>query len=273
MGRFSKLERETQDALARQKALEEKSRELPSAPQRPAVEEYDAPYYIEKGDDAFFLGVFKEALQYYSRALQMDNSSFYPWLGQIYCLIEMGQYKEADLWTGRALEMFPEDSSLLSLRAMMYARRGMYKRALNTTDYAISRKGANAHSYIARGYVLLAADNKNANFCFTKAMELASPSDWKIPMRIGLIYFKNKKYSRGLEFLLKACALNVTNYYLWFHLGQCYVKLGFTKKAIEAYQHSLEQNPDYVSAKEAYVKLTRSSVFSRLMSRLVSVLR
>jgi len=272
MGRFSKLERETQDALARQKTLEEKSRELPSAP-LPKAEDYDAPYYIDKGDDSFFVGDFKGALQFYSRALKMDNSSFYPWIGQIYCLIEMGQFKEADLWTGRALEMFPEDSSLLSLRAMMYARRGMYKRALNTTDYAISRKGANAHSYIARGYVLLVAENKNSNFCFTKAMELASSSDWKIPMRIGLIYLKDKKYSRALEYLLKACALNVTNYYLWYHLGQCYMKLGFTKKAMDSFQHAMEQNPEYVPAKEAYQKLTGSSVFSRLFNRLVSVIR
>jgi len=272
MGRFSKLERETQDALARQKALDEKSRELPSAPP-PKVEEYDASYYIEKGDESFFFGNFKEALQFYSHALQMDNSGFYPWMAQIYCLIEMGQYKEADLWTGRALEMFPEDSSLLSLRAMMYAHRGMYKRALNTTDYAISRQGANAHSYIARGYVLLVAENKNANFCFTKAMELAGSSDWKIPMRIGLIYFKNRKYSRALEFLLMACALNVTNYYLWHHLGQCYMKLGFTKKAMDSFQHAMEQNSDYVPAKEAFEKLTDSSLFSRLFHRLVSVIR
>jgi len=269
MGRFSKLERETQDALVRQKAKEKKA--LKEAPAQISKEEYDAPYYIDRGDEFFFQGNFKEALRCYSRTIQMDNSLHYPWIGQIYCLIEMGQMKEADLWTGRALEMFPEDSSLLALRAVMYANRGMYKRAINTCDYAISRKGASAFTYIARGYVLLLAENKNAHFCFMKASELANANDWKIPMRIGLIYYKKKQYSRSLEYLLKACALNVTNYYLWHHLGLSYQKLGFAKKALDAFQHAIDQNPDYSAASEAMVKLKHSSVFSRLFRRFTSI--
>ena len=209
MGRFSKLERETQDALARQKALKEKKR-----PQATPEVVYDAPHYIAEADDAFFTGDYKKALQLYSRAIQIDNSRHEPWVGQIYCLIEMNQLKEADLWTGRALEMFPEDSALLSLRAITYAHRGMIKRALGTSDYALER-GADIHTWIARGQVLLLAENKNATFCFSKAMELTTPGDWKTPMRIGNIYFKKKLYSQALNYFKKACEINVTNHYLY----------------------------------------------------------
>jgi tetratricopeptide (TPR) repeat protein len=272
MGRFSKLERETQDALARQKVQELKEGEKPTQPASPK-EEYDAPYYIKMADDLFFKGEFREALQSYSRAIQIDSSIHYPWLGQIYCLIEMNQLKEADLWTGRALELFPEDSAILSLRAMMYANRGMYKRAINTSDYAISRKGADPHTYTARGYILLTADNKNANFCFMKAMDLADENDFRIAMRIGLIYLKRKQYSRALDFLLRACAHNVTNYYLWYHMGLCYQKLGFTNKAMESFQLALDQNSEYTPAKDALLKVTHSSVFSRLFRRIIGVIR
>ena len=270
MGRFSKLERETQDALARQKVVKEKAAEKPAPP---TEDIYDAPYYIDKADEAFFTGEYKQALKFYSRAIQIDNTLHYPWLGQIYCLIAMEQLKEADLWTGRALEMFPEDSAILSLRAMTYANRGMYKRALNTCDYAITRKGARTHTYIARGYVLLVAGNKNSHFCFMKAMEMAGNRDWKIPMRIGYIYFRNKKYSRALDFFLKACARNISNYYLWHHIGLCYQKLGFGHKALEAFRHALDHNPDYTPAEDALHKASRSSVFSRLFRRVTGVVR
>lgn len=272
MGRFSKLERETQDALAKQKVQDLKEREKPASAPSPR-EEYDAPYYIKMGDDLFFKGEFREALQSYSKAIQLDSSIHYPWLGQIYCLIEMNQLKEADLWTGRALELFPEDSALLSLRAMMYANRGMYKRAINTSDYAISRKGADPHSYTARGYILLTADNKNANFCFMKAMELAVTNDFRIPMRIGLIYLKKKQFSRALDFLLRACACNVTNYYLWYHMGLCYQKLGFANKAMESFQLALDQNPEYDQAKNALLNVTHSSFFFRLFRRIIGAIR
>ncbi|MBN1902013.1 tetratricopeptide repeat protein [Candidatus Sumerlaeota bacterium] len=272
MGRFSKLERETQDALARQKIEEIREGEKPKAAELPR-EEYDAPYYIKMADDLFFRGEFREALQFYSRAIQLDSSIHYPWLGQIYCLIEMNQLKEADLWTGRALELFPEDSALLSLRAMMYANRGMYKRAINASDYAISRKGVLPHSYVARGYILLTADNKNAHFCFMKALELADSNDFRIPMSIGLIYLKRKQYSKALDFLLRACACNVANYFLWHHMGLCYQKLGFTNKAMESFQHALDQNPEYTPAKDALLSVTHSSVFSRLFRRLIGIIR
>lgn len=265
MGRFSKLERETQDALAREKAREKKKVE---APEPSEFDEYDAPYYIKEADDAFFTGRFRNALQLYSRAISIDNSLHYPWIGQIYCLINLKQLKEADLWASRALELFPEDSVVLSLRASLYASRGMYKRALNTSDYAISRKGASAHSYLSRGYVLLEADNKNTHFCFTKALELAKPGDWKIPMHIGMIYFRKKMYARALEFFQTACGNNIKNYYLWHHLGYCYEKLGLGQKALKAYEHSINHNPDFKPARKGYERVCHSSFLGRLFRRL-----
>ena len=108
---------------------------------------------------------------------------------------------------------------------------------------------------------------------FPFASELANSNDFRIPMRIGLIYLKRKQYSRALDFLLRACACNVTNYYLWYHMGICYQKLGFTNKALEAFQHAQDQNSEYTAAKEALLKLTQSSVFSRLFRRICGLFR
>ncbi len=260
MGRFSKLERETQDALAIPKPSTGTEKSAPAA----LDEDYDASYYTRKADDAFFTGDFRQGLQLYSRAIQIDNTRHDAWLGQIYCLVELAQGKDADLWTGRALELFPEDPALLSLRAMMYANRGMVKRALNTSDYAISRKGADAHSYVARGYILLQADNRNSGFCFTKAIELAGENDWQIPARIGFIYFKRRNYSRAMDFFQKACSLNLRNFWLWHHLGLCYRKLGFMEKARECFQNALDANPDFEESRNLLTRVAGSSIIERV---------
>lgn len=269
MGRFTKLERETQDAIVRAKTPAPKAE-----PQSAGREEtYDVAYYIKQGDIAYFRGKFNDAMQFYSRAIQTDNTQHYPWMGQIYCLIELGQLKEADIWCGRALELFPEDGAIISLRAMMYAERGMYKRALSTSDYAISRKGADAHAYVARGHVLLKAENKNASLCFMKAMELAGAADWEIPMRIGMIFFKAKDYTLALDYFQKACANSITNDYLWHHIGLCYQKLGIPGKALESFQTALAQNPDNREAQEALARIAHSSFLYNLFRKITNLFR
>ncbi len=263
MGRFSKLESGT----APRKLEEERSRIEEAQKTREVEEKYDAPYYIKLADQYFFYGEFDKALRYYSRALQMENSIPYPWIGQIFSLLEMGQTKEAGIWVTRALEFFPENSDVIALQAVVFAYRGMLKRAIGASDFAMS-KGSGIYTWIARGEVLLIAEKKAAHFCFEKAMELTDHEDWRTPMRIGLIYYKHKQYSYALDFFKRAVHINVTNYYLWYHIGQSNYHLGFNNKAREAFERSLEHNPDFKQAKAALVKTVKSSIFSRIFRRL-----
>lgn len=262
MGRFAKLERGVAP-----KELVEETAKAEVALRRPPVEErYDAPYYIKLADQYFFYGEFAKALRFYSRALQLDNALTYPWIVQIYCLLEMGQVREASIWVMRALELFPEDSSIIALQAIVFAYKGMLNRALGASDFSMS-KGSSVFTWLARGEILLMAENKTAHFCFEKAMELAPKDDWQTPMRIGLIYFKHKQYSFALDFFRRAVQYNVTNYYLWYHIGRSYYYLGFNQKAIESFQRSLEHNPDFRPGKIALSKATRTSIFARIFRR------
>ena len=256
MGRFSRLERgEKPEEKLDQELLEK------------ATERYDQPYFIEQADDLYFTGQYEKALRFYSRALKLDNSQKYPWVGQILCLLEMNQTKEAELWANRGLDIFPEDTSLISLQAVSYAHRGMVKRALGSSDYAL-QKGATEFTWIARGEVLLLAHNKNSRFCFDKALEMAAADDWKTPIRIGMIYRRHKVYSRAITMFENATQINVKNYYLWYLLGQCYQKVGFNRKAIEAFEKAVEFGPEFRTAEDALVKAAHRSLFRRLFSRL-----
>ncbi len=262
MGRFSKLETGKPDGAGAPKPAS------PPSPTGPLeTVSYDYGYYVEQADRLFFTGQYAQALRLYSRALQTDNAQVYPWIGQVFSLLAMDQVKEADLWVTRAIEAFPNDATLLSLRALIFALRGMLNRAIGASDYAMTR-GATAYSWLARGRILLEARNTNAPFCFDKALELAGNDDWKTAMHIGLIYFRHRMYSSALAHFRRACAIEMGNYFLWYHLGRCYHYLAFTEEAVQAFHRALELNPDFHEAERALHQAKRSNFLTRFFRRL-----
>lgn len=264
MGRFAKLEH----GIAPKTLVDETTKAELAQTTAPAEEKFDATYYIKLADQYFFYGEFSKALRYYSRALQLDNSLTYPWIGQIYSLLEMGQVKEASVWVLRALDLFPEDASIIALQALIFAYKGMMSRAIGASDFAMT-KGSSVFTWLARGEILLMAENKMSHFCFEKSLEIAPRDDWQTPMRIGLIYYKHKQYSFALDYFKRAVQYNVSNYYLWYHIGRAYYHLGFNQKAIESLQRSLEHNPDFKAAKNALAKAATTPTFLRFFRRLL----
>lgn len=271
MGRFSKLERTGQnpgdtDVPIRPGAGQPGA--AAGAASKP-IESYDYPTAMQRADEHFYRGEFEKALRFYSRALQTENAQPTPWIGQIICLLQMKQMKEADLWVQRALELFPEDSSLVSLRAVVMARNGMVKRAVGTSDYAMTRGGSTPLAWIARGEVLTLAESKNAGFCFEKAMETALPDDWKTPFLIGLVLHDQGVWASSLEYLQKAAARGAGNHWLWYLLGMCYLRLAFRQEAIDALRQSMALNPNYPPAQDAYHRVTHRNMIARFFGALV----
>lgn len=261
MGRFSKLETET----GRPKATAEAQPAVAGA-REVQDETYDYGYYVDKADAHYFSGRYDQALRMYSRALQVENAQVYPWVGQILSLLAMGQVKEGDLWAGRAIELFPDDPTLLSLRALVYAHKGMLNRAIGASDYAMSR-GSSPVAWTARGEILLRAKNKNAPFCFDKAIEEANKDDFRIAMHIGLIQYRHKHYSAALQYFRRALAIETGNAYLWYHVGRCYYRLTFSDQAIEAFGRALEIDPEYRDAERALGDAKSSSFVTRMFRR------
>jgi len=262
MGRFSKLETDNFEEPEKQGQAV-----TPAKGKAGADDRFDFAHYIEKADAEYFTGHFERALRLYSRALQLDNARVYPWVGQVLALLAMDQVKEADLWAARAIELFPDDASLLSLRALVYARKGMLNRAIGASDYAMSR-GSSPYAWVARGEILLRAKNKNAPFCFDKALEEAGPDNWKIPMHIGLTYYRQRLFSSALGYLKRACAIEPNNFFLWYYLGRCYDHLSFDSQAVEAFNRALELNPEFRDGERALREAMSANVLTRLVRRL-----
>lgn len=224
-------------------------------------ESLDARESFLKANEEFFTGNYENAVKYFSKSLQLDNTKVDAWVGQVFALLNMREYREADLWAKQGLMLFPENGDLLAIKASVYANKGFLNQAIGASDYSLE-KGQSPNVWICRGEVLLYAKNKNSFFCFEKALETAGAENWQVPMKIGMLFFRHKIPSTALKYLTKACNANPNNYYLWYLISRCNYLLKYKEKAIEAVKRSLSINPNYKDSQKFKSKLTRFAFLS-----------
>jgi tetratricopeptide (TPR) repeat protein len=270
-GRFSKLEKTSQEGEGNSGAWSPphgavaRSSNKPTGKETSHPNEEDLyPTFLRQADELFFTGQYREALRNYSRALQQENNLVYPWIGQISSLIEMKQYREAELWSNKALEQFPEDPSLLGQRARVLAVTGNLKRAIGVCDYAMG-KGATKWTWLARGEVLLAVKDGNALFCFEKAIEDAGPEDWRTPLLAGRAFARRRQWATAEDFFRKAAEINPRNYYIWYELANVLIELNYMDRARDAIERSIQLKPDFRPAKDLELKIYRRPFLQRVL--------
>lgn len=265
-GRFSKLEKPSGSTPRLEPPPGAVARDAPREAAKPArpTEEENYPSFIQRADEAFFTGRYKEALRHYSRALQEDGSHVYPWIGQVSALLGLRQYREAELWSNRALDHFPEDSSLLSQRARVLAATGNLKRAIGLSDFALGQ-GATEWTWLARGEVLLEAQDGNALHCFEKAREMAGPEDWRIPLLAGMTYARKRQWASAEEFLRSAAEKNSRNYFVWIELARVLMALNYTDRARDAIDRARALNPECREAAALELQLYRRPFLKRVL--------
>src|SRR5258708_7586448 len=130
-------------------------------------------HYLAEAASAFENGKFEPALRLYSKVLEFNPQNTEAWTGQVRMLIELGELREATLWCDKALERFPHEPELLAAKAVALGRSGDLPGAMAFSDAAIEERGDSPYVWLARGDVLLARDERRADYCFEKALLLA----------------------------------------------------------------------------------------------------
>jgi tetratricopeptide (TPR) repeat protein len=74
------------------------------------------------------------------------------------------------------------------------------------------------------------------------------PTEKMVHNNIGLIYFRQEKYSQALEEYNKELELNPLYDVAWYNLGLLYYRLGELDKAAKAWHNTLVVNPEYLDA-------------------------
>lgn len=233
MARFDKLELESKTAQRPRQALKTESTHEQLAWLDQAIEERRCGHY-------------ENALRLYSRALEDDKSLVIGWLGQVQMLILLGESVEAELWSRKALELFPGNGDLLAGRAQAMRRSSDVKQAMNLSDGSLKAPGQSAYRWLVRGELMVATEQATDRHCFDKAAQ--ADKDWLVLLEIARVYLELGYPSRALVRIRKAVELAPSRYYAWYVQGQIELGLGLEAAARKSWQHCLELCPMHENA-------------------------
>jgi tetratricopeptide (TPR) repeat protein len=251
MGRFSKLE------------CDDSPPPGTPGPPEPTAEEFGEEHYLGLARMGMLEGDHEAALRHYSQALQLNVNLVEAWAGQVRALNELGEFEEALLWVDKALERFRDHPDLLAAKAVAHARQGKLDTAIAYSDAALSATPLTQYVWLARGECLLVARNRNARYCFLKALEHV-PQDWQAQLYIGLAYLREGFAVDALRYLNAAVQIDSNCAVAWMALGATHEALGALGPARNAYLRALEARPGHKAARTALGRLDSMGLLGRL---------
>ena len=241
MGRFDKLEVSEEQPDRRQSSEANRARQQTS--------------WLEQAVEERRCGHYENGLRLYSRALEEDKSLVAGWLGQVQMLILLDELVEAELWSRKALELFPGNGDLLAGRAQARGRNGDLTEALLLSDGSLKQSGQSAYRWQVRGELMAATRQDTDRHCFDKAMQ-ADP-DWLVPLEIAGAYSHLDLPGRAVERVRRSIELAPERYYAWFVQGRVERELGLST-ATKSFRRCVDLCPGHVEATRCLRELEQS---------------
>lgn len=226
----------------------------------------DEQYFYGHGMRFWLAGDFEPALRNYSRALEKNNAFYPAWLGQVLMLIELGEYREAEVWADKAMELFPEHPELLAAKSVACARDGRIEKALAYSDNSIARDNVTSRVWLARAEVLLNRQSRIAESCISKAVGIAGNTGPIVRLEAGRLLSAQGSHSAALEYLRAAVDDLPKSALAWYSLGWCQARLGRPEASVTLEQ-SLKLRPQWEMAKRELKRLGKKGVFKRMFGR------
>jgi len=242
MGRFDKLE-----------VSSEEPDDQPSS--RKAESRRDTGW-LEQAIEERRCGHYENSLRLYSRALEDDKSLVTSWLGQVQTLVFLDECVEAELWSRKALELFPGNGDLLAGRAQALGRNGDLTQALSLSDGSLKQSGQSAYRWQVRGELMARTRQDTDRHCFQKALQ-ADP-DWLVPLETACIYLHLDLPGRAIDSARKSVELAPNRYYPWFMQGRVERELGLATAA-KSFRRCLDLSPGHVEAERCLRQLEQGN--------------
>jgi tetratricopeptide (TPR) repeat protein len=220
-------------------------------------------FYEAEARAAFAGGRFEQSLRAHAKVLEFNPRNTAAWTGQVRMLIELGEYREAQLWADKALETFPTEPELLAAKAVALARAGDLNGALAFSDAAIEERGDTPYIWLARGDVLLARGEKRAEYCIQKALAIAA-HDWFVLWLASRIYYYYEQFANALKVIQRAVELDALRAVLWLQLGRCQFAVGLVNLAQSSWLQARQLDPACREAEGDLIRAAHAGLWTRL---------
>jgi tetratricopeptide (TPR) repeat protein len=236
----------------------------PSDPSARAETVRDASYFCKEALRYWLAGDYELALRNYCRVLEQNNSIFEGWAGQVLMLLELGEYREADLWADKALELFPDHPELLSLKAIACARDARPQKAIGYSDNAIGRDRPPFRAWLARAEVFLDRKDSVVDGCLSKAIATAGQDTAVVRLEVARLLRRRRAYPAAVGHLQEVVKVLPGSALAWYELGCCQQALGLAH-AETSLAEALRLHPHWPAAEQALKR--RGGFWSRLFGR------
>jgi Tfp pilus assembly protein PilF len=244
MEKLSDTERMTLDLF---KSLSNKpapERIMPEFEIRTTEEQKDAIKNNEIGDEYYFKNDFNKAIEYYTKAIELDpdTARYYSNRGASYHRLR--EYEKAIEDHSRAIELEPERARNYNNRGANYSWLKKHEKAIADQSKAIELDPNNARYYNNRGasYHRL-KEYKKAIEDHSRAIEL-DPDNAGYYNNRGSSYHGLKEYKKAIEDHSRAIELDPNNAGYYDNRGANYNWLNEYKKALEDHSRAIELDPD-----------------------------
>ncbi|MBN1593142.1 MAG: tetratricopeptide repeat protein [Candidatus Coatesbacteria bacterium] len=203
--------------------------------------------------DLYWKGSFESALRTYSRVLRHQYLNPTAWSGQVWCLIEMNELYEADVWADRGSNELGETPGILAGKASLLSRQGFTREAMLWVDKAVScshkREDRFAMmAWLSRAELLIKTGGKgNAELCISQAAAVPG-SGFRAHLAIGRSCLCLRKFLLAVKYLDEAAQKCPSNCNIWLNLCLAYRGMGHIRQAEQALERVLELEP---SSREA----------------------
>jgi len=250
--------------MGRFKWLEFDEKAPRAAVSAPEDEEVDEVVCLERGDRSFRDESYEPALYSYSRALRYQINLERAWVGQVRCLLAMGENVEAELWADRGLSRFPNSADLLAAKGLALSRTRGPTAGMRYSDQALEAGGGTEFVWLARGEILLASKSEEAAVrCFAKAIEAAG-SDWHCHYSIGRLLQAADDPARALRYFSDAARCDPKQARPWVRAAQCHQAMGQIDAAQAALYRALQLNPGDRRLRRSLQELQRIGPLRRI---------
>jgi len=226
-----------------------------------------AAHFREKGIEAWLAGDFERALRLFSRCLEQDAAFFDGWFGQVRMLLELGEFKEALLWSDKALELFPEHPTLIAAKAVAACRTGETDKALAYSDHAIGKRGAGSYVWLSRAEVLLARGSPTGEHCVRNAVSLYGADSPSVVLEAGRLLRRSKRWKEALSYFRRVADELPDSALFWLEAGRCQAALGM-RDAESSLERCLTLRPAWLQADAALSRFRRRGFLKRIRDRI-----
>jgi tetratricopeptide (TPR) repeat protein len=181
-------------------------------------------------------------------------------------LIELGEYKEADMWADKAMDLFPDHPELLAHKAVANHRDARYEKAIAYSDNAVGRDSPTPRVWLSRAEVFLDRQDAVVDGCLGKAIALAQQDKPIVKLEAARLLRQKKNYVAAIGHL-NEITVNLTKApLLWLELGLCQTALG-QAQARTSLEQALRLRPHWDKAKAALQRCNKPGLWGRLFGK------